>query len=171
MKRVFCLIGLVLFLASTAYAETNNYEVTSVTPNIETSAYADGDLIGEILTVDVDADYTSVKTAEIKAVTLVDKDTESAAVRVWFFSADLDDGTYTDNAAFDLHDDDAAGYICKVEISSYTSGTSSSVGDKTASDCIFRANSGQIYAAIVANGTTPTYTAATDLILKVKFSQ
>ena len=174
MKTI--LAGLLLLTPSFALAQvpvsTSAIDIV-VTPTIETTAYADNDVIGELMTLSsaVRCDRANVcpRAGRIVSVKVEDTDEEDAALTVYFFKSNISNSTVTDNAAFVYADEDIGEFICKVEIdSSYEDLGEVAVnvgGDaNTPRKCTFSLSSGtSIYAVVTANGSTPTYTAGSYL--------
>ena len=141
----------------------------SVTPTISTSAYAAGDNVGGIMeftsAVRGTGDYATIRT-----VVVSDDDSEDAALDLWLFDQTLA-GTATDNAAFDPDDADLDNLVGKVAIAGADYGTFT---DNSAAvvqpDLRVKANATSLFGVLVTSGT-PTYTATTDLTVKLIIEQ
>lgn len=130
----------------------------AVTPTIDTSIYADNDVIGGLLTFDFIFDL-SVNGGWLSSVWLADKDNEGAALRLFLFD-DLPTGTYTDQAAFALTEADSEKLIRIVSFSTYTTVNSEKFASEDFSPPVtFHTTTGKVYGLLVANGSTPTYAA------------
>ena len=141
-----------------------------VTPTITTSAYASGDSIGGAITLP-NAARQGRSGGVILSLSVVDKDAEEVGVTVQFYK---NAPTATDNAAFDPTDAQLADdYIGEVALTSYTSLSDNSVASERNIGLAFESESEDaqdIYAVIISNGT-PTYTAASDIVLIVNILQ
>lgn len=160
--------ALVCVLPQLAYAKPVEVDCHEADLAVETGAYADGDLVGEKTQI-TDGDDSKTTAGFIKQVFVYDKDAENADLVLYFACADLDDGTYTDNSTLTIDDDDLEDICCKVEIEAadYRSITGNSIAQKAA-DCAYRIDAGtSLYVVAEADGSTPTYTAITDLSVKV----
>jgi len=146
--------------------------VLTSTPTIETSLYATGDLVGPKITlataVRVQPTGKIVKnTAMIQSVVITDLDKESKNLDVVFFDTNPSNTTFTDNAAFDIHDTDLLTVIGVVVVDTWADFNDNSVGQALNLAMPFSLGSGtDLYAAIVAR-SGPTYTGTTDLTLRV----
>jgi hypothetical protein len=167
------MLSISLLLAHSVYADTaiiTHSNVVEAVPTIETSAYASGDVIGEKLSLS-DAARSLVSTGIISSVVIVDKDSEAVDIDVVFFDANPA-AFGNDNAAFDPTDADVANIVCVVSVTDYYTFNDNSVGIAQNVNCPFDLGSTNttLYAALVSRGT-PTYTAATDLTLRVGILQ
>lgn len=139
-----------------------NKAIVSVDPN--TSIYADGDLVGEKLTLAVPA------SGIIETITLIDQAKQNAALDLIFFIKNPSATTFTDNAALDVADADALNIIGAVRIaaSDYVDLADNSVACLRGVGLGYVSDAGSVlYACFVSNGATPTYAATTDLQLVV----
>lgn len=146
--------------------------VIAVSPTVDTSIYASGDLIGGKLSI-ANAARVAAGSGTIQGVVLADQAKQDAAIDVVFFSADPTGTTFTDQAALDVADADNLNIIGVIKIlaSDYSDFNDNSNATKSSQGLPFKLASGtSIYAALVCRGT-PTYAAATDLQLKVKIYQ
>lgn len=143
---------------------------------VDTSAYADGDVVGGLL-------QFSLGTAVISGVILngaklIDDDSEGAALRLYLFArtSTADSATSTavssiaDNAAFAPTIGDLKKLVAVIDFSTYVTVNSNdyAFGSITpGSNRTIASNDGKLYGYLVTNGSTPTYTAATDLMLQL----
>ena len=137
----------------------------SATPTLDTGAYADGDLMGGKLTLTdlLGSTFTGV----IETIVLRDLAKQSLVCDVVFFNSNPTNTTFTDQAAFDVHDTDIdkiAGVV-NLATASYRAFNDSSIV------CAFNvglhivADSDDVYCCLVTRGA-PTY-GASDLKLFV----
>lgn len=150
-------------------------KVVSVTPTVDTSAYASGDLIGGKLTLSSAGrfgDKLRNGTGVVQSVVVADKAKQSVTLDVVLFDTDPTGTTFTDNAAFAVADADIGKIIGVASVSNWTAFSDNSVGDAiNLTNLPFDlGESTTIYAALVARGA-PTYVAATDLVVRVGISQ
>jgi len=89
-------------------------KITSVTPTLDTSAYADGDTLFDDTAISACL-RTDDGTGTITSVTLIDKDDQKQGVDLFFFDANLT--TFgTANAAPSISDSDAGNFLGWVRI-------------------------------------------------------
>lgn len=147
--------------------------VINLTPTVDTSDYADGDVIDGIQTL------TAVSAAnglsvELRSIVVRDLAAQDAAFDIIFFNQNPSNGTYTDNAAMDVHDTDHGFIVGHASIlaSDYTDFADSSVATVRAANLsiTMRPTSGadDLYALLLCRGT-PTYAAGTDLEIDLEF--
>lgn len=137
--------------------------VVTVTPTISTSAYATGDAVGGLLTF-ASAVESAASAATLDSVTIIDKDQELAT-----FDLVLFDQTFTaasDNAVFAPSDADLANCIGVVRVSDYANFSTNSVATRTNVGLGIKLTGTSLFGQLVVRGT-PTYTATSDLIVKV----
>jgi len=156
-------------------------EVT-VTPVVDTNAYASGDVIGGVMTFE-NALRSYTRAGKVVAATLFDKTASSglAACNLWLFNANPSASTTTDNAAFNLADADVtklAGIIPFTSDHVYDGGTGNQVLYNAG---LYVPVTGQaptntntddtdIYGVLVAGGAV-TFAAASDLIARLAIEQ
>lgn len=139
--------------------------IISVTPTIDTSAYATGDQLGNLMEFELGPNWHG---GVITSVTVVDAIGQSQSMELWLFKDIV--GLAADNAAADLSIADVLKTIAIIDIASgdYKALASSSVNsviDKSVA--IQLSNSrGIIYGALVSRGT-PTYTSISDLQISI----
>ena len=132
----------------------------TVTPVLDTSAYADGDQVSTLQTID--GLMSPRGEGELVLVTVLDKANQKVALDLFFF-----DGSVTvaaDNAAFTITDTDMESCIAVVNVlASDYDAVSTTNGFATVAVprgiMLSRAAGGRVYMAIVSRGT-PTYAAA-----------
>lgn len=143
----------------------------SVTPTVDTSAYAAGDLIGGKLSVDLSF-FRDHELLALKGLVLADKAKQSAALDVLFFGADPSATTFTDNAAFDPADADLAKVIAALPLASadYLAFSDSSLVVATGIEIPLALDAADaslsLYVALISRGA-PTYASAADLVLRL----
>lgn len=150
----------------------------AVTPTISTSAYTSSDQIGGIMTIPNvvrQNSNTGYGSCELRSVTILDADVQSAAIDIWFFSISPT-VTSTDNAPFSMSDANQAAQ-CIGAISVGTS-YSASLLNSTSTDGkniglpinipIANAANTNVFAIAVVRGT-PTYTTTTSLQFQFSF--
>lgn len=147
--------------------------VVQVTPTVETSAYADGDLVGEKLTL-TNAGRIEGGSLIVHSIVLADKAKQSAALDVVFFFADPSGTTFTDNAALDVADADLekiAGVV-SIAASDYADFNDNSVATVRNIGLLVDLPDGErdLYACLVTRGT-PTYVETDDVDLSVGILQ
>ena len=141
------------------------------TPTIETSIYASGDLVGTKIelaeAVDGDTNQSGTVGGLIQSVVVTDLGAQSADLDIVFFDADPSNTTFTDNAAFDVHDTDLLNIVGVAQITTWVALSDNSVGQALQLAIPFVLDSGHsLFAAIVSRGT-PTYVSTSDLTLRV----
>ena len=136
---------------------------------VDTSAYASGDTLGTLITID-DCLSDTNGTATIMDITVVDNAGQDVEIGFYFYNASVT--LASDNAAYTVSDADANKCVGYVSVSDYvTGGTSKSIGQKrnvglqVYSDGTTR----NVYCGLIILGA-PTYTAS-DLTIKFKFLQ
>lgn len=130
---------------------------------VTAGAYSDGDVVGGLLNLSELAGSGGGGT--IRQILLVDDAAQSANIDVYFF--DGEPSTVADNAAFAsaMTAADLAKLVGVVSLSSYTTLNSNTYAVST--DVNLSHGTGELYAYLVLNGSTPTYAATTDIMLKV----
>jgi hypothetical protein len=148
-----------------------------VTPTIQTAAYEAADQVGGIQTL-TGAGFEADRFAKLSTLTIIDKDSEGAAMRVLFFST-LPTLTSVDGAALAITDAVmAASFLGSVEIvgNDYVAAAGTKAATlaniqldlfSTALNTSLQKN-GNLYAVVQMVGT-PTYTAASDLVFVYSF--
>lgn len=137
----------------------------SVTPTIDTNAYAAGDLIGTKLTF-ASALNASSLSGLLTSVTLTDLGAEGKNVELVIFNADPTGTTFTDNAAFDPADADLTKIVCRVYITSHSAFNDNGASFANNIGCAISASTSTIYGAMIAREiVTYDTTSAITLIL------
>lgn len=159
------------FLASNAQGDLYvNRALTqaavSASPTCDTSAYADGDLIGGKLSFS-SAVRASGLSAIIGQALLVDQAKQQANIDLVLFNADPSGTTFTDQAAFDVADADIDKICAVIRFGTYGDWVpfnDNAIAQYTPPAGIpFKLATGTtLYGAIVSRGT-PTFAASTDL--------
>lgn len=161
----------------------NITKTIAVTPTISTSpAYTSGDQIGGVMTLtDVvrQDSNTSVGTACLAEVTILDGDKQDAAIDIWFFKV-TPTVTSVDNGAFAMTRANQQ-LQCIGSVTLGASGSSGAYSDAAAVSVSDNANLNKImqvastapsptniYAIAIVRGT-PTYTTTTSLVFQFSF--
>jgi len=144
------------------------FNVISAIPALSLAAYTAEDCVGGLLTF---ANAASVYASEgvIKRITVIDADKEKAAGKLYFFNADPSSAVDTDAASFLPAAADLAKLIGVKAIAAadFVDSTSDSVAVYEMDMAFVLAAAGtSLFAVFVCDGT-PTYTAATDLTIKL----
>lgn len=134
------------------------YIKVTVSPTIDTSAYAANDVIGGLLEFDV-SDLT-VNGGIINSALLVDEDEEGAALALWLF--DAVPATIADQAAFAPTFANLLNLRTVVDFSTYAGINGKSYSLVEDINTVFSTSTGKLYGYLVATGT-PTYTETTDI--------
>lgn len=138
-------------------------KIVSVTPTVDTAAYATGDLLAGLMTFNV---ANAGGGGVIKSAAIVDLHSQNAAVELWLFTSTLAASTLTLNSAATLADADLAtiipGGVIAFATTHYFSLANNSVASREDVAIPFTADSGNIYGILVSRGA-PDYLAATDV--------
>lgn len=161
-----------MIICQAAYAETfvsTKTKVVESTPTISTSIYASGDQVGGAISFS-NAAASRVFTGVISSVTIIDQDKEGADFDVVFFDTSFTSSG--DNNAFNPSDANNLNVICVVNLTTDASFSTNGISYATNVNCPFDLGEGNttLYAALVVRGT-PTYTATSDLTLRVGILQ
>lgn len=148
-------------------------KLISVTPDIVPAAYAAGDVIGTLRTV-VGGVGRSSGISELVSVSIIDKANQKSAIDLYFFDRTVS-SIGADNAAFSIVDADAANLLAVISIlgGDYVSiGTDSAIASAPNLGQFLKSipDSKDIFMAVVSRGA-PTYTSATDLVIKLGLMQ
>lgn len=132
---------------------------------VDTNAYTANDVMGGLLTFDINLGSGGV----IRKVQVIDDDNEKAAMTIWFF--DNIPSTIADDAAFaptiaDLKLNIGVVTVLATDYVTTNNNAIATIKDVNLDYDIEGKVDGKIYAYVVATAT-PTYTAATDLTLRV----
>lgn len=144
----------------------------SVSPTPSTAAYSSGDLVGGKLTFDVSQFARENEGGVVLDNVLVsDKAAQSANMDLVLFLEDPTTGTvFTDNAAFDIHDDDLSKVAAVVPVTTHHAFADNNVSRAVNLDLGLKLNQTNtdrnLYGALVSRAT-PTFPTATDLGLKL----
>lgn len=147
-------------------------KIVTVTPTLDTNAYASGDRLGTLQTLtgalrQVKAANTN-NTALLQSITIIDKAVQSIEMDILFFNASPTIAS-ADNAAFDITDAELGKCIGWVNVAATDYKTVKSGGNSVACvknvGLVLTATSGtDIYAIPIIRGA-PTY-AASDLVFQ-----
>jgi len=171
MRHLLAILS-TLVLCQGAIAQEINIlsKVVEAAPTIDTSAYSTGDLIGAELAL-LGAVRSGVSSGVIDSIEIVDADRETVDIDVVFFDANPA-AFGADNAAFDPTDADLLNIVCVVSVTTHVDFNDNGVSIARGVNCPFKLAQGQttLYAALVSRAAV-TYTAATDLLLRVGVRQ
>lgn len=145
-----------------------------VTPVVDTSAYADGDVISTATEV-ANAVLATGGTGKLDTVILLTKDNVAPACELWFFTENPANSLGAVNAAFALNDadlDKCLGWVAVATGDWKASGTNNQVATKTNVEMALKAKAGSqsIYMVVVARGSV-TFTAASNLMVRLGIEQ
>ena len=166
LKRV--ILAALLLIALPAYGQNHGgIIVLEATVATDTSAYADHDQIGSLLTIS-DAFLGASKKGVIVSISVLDKASQESALTVHFFD-ESPTVTSSDNAALNISDSEMADkHVGKIEIAAadYQTLSASSVATSDNAGVVISSKSDDLY-LIVESAGTPTYTGSTDLVIKI----
>lgn len=164
-----------MLFSSTAFADTSiitNSRVITLTPAIQTSAYATGDLIGgKQLLANASRGFTG--SGVISHIAVTDKDAINAEFDLVFFSSDPSASTFTENGSLSINDNDLIKRICTINISSssYTSYPTNSSSDSLNNNCVFKTlGSTNAYLAVIIRSSA-TYLSTSSLTFRIGILQ
>tara|TARA_R100000306_G_C4297834_1_gene103508 strand:- start:98 stop:589 length:492 start_codon:yes stop_codon:yes gene_type:complete len=158
-------------------AQTQKINAYTVTPTLDTSAYADGDVMGTSATgLTLHTGFPSSRvTGIIHDVRVVDNDKEAKNFDIYVLDREVSMGT--DNAAVTWSDAEALATQGLIQVTTYLTSTNNSVSMVDEVDLPFLAtvsgggptDTAILYFGFVARASV-TYTAATDLSIEFKIS-
>ena len=154
--------------ATVIYHETWNSKVGvwTVTPVIDTSLYATGDALHTNDLLFSGAARVAGGGGSIRKLTIIDNDLESAAMELWLFSAAIS-ATHTANGAWNAADADLANVVAVIPSGPYYASSAGSVSINASLDYRYRTSGGTSLYGVLVVRAGPTYTAATDLTIKL----
>lgn len=85
-------------------------EKFTITPTIDTAAYAQHDVVGGLLDIEHFFGESSVQ-AILESIVILDRHKQAKDLDLLFFAKNPSASTITDNAALSLHDDDASKFL------------------------------------------------------------
>ena len=132
-----------------------------ITPVISTGAYTAGDLVGGLMKFK-DPLLSNSKEILLTSMTISDRDSEEAGMRLVLFNAKPDTTTFTDNLPFDPSDADLEKIVHVETLTVYSAFNDNSIAVAKTTPIAIKMTDGSIYACLVTTGT-PTYTATTDI--------
>lgn len=150
-----------------------------ITPTVTVtsgSAYASGNILGGKLTL-TNAMRVSGGSGVWQGLFLQDAANQKPALDILLFDSDPSNGTYTDKTAFTYNASDRPKCIRKFSVaaSDWTTiqgGSAVAVADLApGGKPVVASGSRNLYALLVLNGSTPTFAAATDLVVRFGFLQ
>lgn len=163
------LVFLALLLFATS-AHAGEIKCVSVTPTVDTSAYATGDLIGGKLTFTGLGGYDQNL---VLSATVYDAAAQAVDLDLVIFSSDPSLTTFTDQAAFDIADADLAKVA---QVFNFGAISRFAFADNSVHQLLNQtaplkvtasgANSRTFYASLISRGT-PTFAASTDVTVKI----
>lgn len=130
-------------------------KVPGATVGVNTTAYADNDLVGELITLPVG------KSGLIQTLTLQDLTAQNAALEVYVFDTYPGSTTFTNNSALDVADADLPSICAQFSVgaSDYLSLADNSVATVKGLALPYVAQNGNLYVALRSAAATPTYAA------------
>ena len=138
------------------------FKVAGSSVGVNTSAYADGDLVGDKITLSTILPLRGGG-GVLQSIVLHDLDSQAAALVLLIWDQNPASTTFTDNSALYVADADLVNIIARVKIaaSDYAALADNSVGEVDSLSIPLRAatSDGTLYAAFVSDGATPTYSA------------
>ncbi len=132
-------------------------KIPGTTVGVNSTTYADGDLVGTKITLtDV---IPQRKGGILQSVVLHDLDAQDADLILVIWDLNPSSTTFTNNSVLDIADADLPNVIAKVRISNldYDDLSDNSIGEVDNLSMALKGST--LYAALVSDGATPTYTA------------
>ena len=132
-------------------------KVSGSTLGVNSTPYGDGDLVGTKITLtDI---IPNRKGGILQTIVLHDLDAQDASLLFIIWDLDPASTTFTNNSVLDIADADLPNVIAKVRISNldYDDFSDNSIGEVDNLSIPLRG--AKLYAALVSDGATPTYTA------------
>lgn len=171
MKRLILLLASVLIPTFAIAQNTYTTNFISVSPTVDTSIYASGDLIGTKMTF-TPAVRQATRSGVITGVIIVDQSAQASDIDLVLFSANPSATTFTDQAALDIADGDMAKIIAVIPFVAANRFAFADNGVKYAGSIMIpiKGTVNTIYGALVSRGT-PTFAAATDVTVQLAISQ
>ena len=152
---------------------SNKLKILTPTVTGDTAAYATGDNVGGLLTMQ-DVTLSEAGSGVIRFVQIMSKSLQTATFDVIFFNASPAASTFTNNAAQDIADADLPYVIGVMQCATVVALSGASIhqsGSVNGNGIPFRLASGRVlYAAIVVRGT-PTLGSTSDLSISIKILQ
>jgi hypothetical protein len=146
--------------------------LVTVTPTISTSAYADGDQLGDVLTLTNAMDDIR-DTGAVLSVSVIDKAKQNAAFDILFFDQNPTVSS-SDNAALNIADAEmAAKFLGRIKVATgdYSELSASSVASVNGIGLFIASSGSKNLFAILQSRGTPTYTSTSDLVIKIGIVQ
>jgi hypothetical protein len=145
----------------TLHADIGNFALVDVTLTLDTSAYANGEVLADTQIV-AGALRVTNGTGRLQSITLIDEDDQGAALDLYFLSANNSFGT--ENGAVTISDASARDIIAFVAINTgdYRDLGGVKVANLNSLNRVIKAATGttSIYVAAVNGSGTPTFTAS-----------
>jgi len=133
-------------------------KVSGATVGVNNTPYSDGDLVGtKIELTDI---IPKRKGGILQSVVLHDLDAQDAALVLLIWDLNPKATTFTNNGVLDIADADLPNVVAKVRISNldYDDFSDNSIGE--VDNLSIPLKGPVLYAALVSDGATPTYTAS-----------
>lgn len=153
----------------------SNFVQVEITPTIDTSIYAANDQVGGIQTLTGVA-FDENRFAQLVGITIVDKAAQSAALSLFFFDQ-LPTVVSVDQGALNISDAEMAAKCighATIATGDYQTTSANSAASKTFTVPLKSRTTGSpggaLYVVMKTTGT-PTYAAASDLVLKYVFAR
>jgi hypothetical protein len=152
-------------------------KVVTMTPTIDTSAYASGDQLGSLVELSNALDDSS-GTGTIVSVAVLDKAAQSSALTLLLFK-DKPTVASSDNAALNISDSEMAKCLGIIPIAGtdYVALSANSIASVRNVNLVISSTksdlnlNGTSLWAILRSGGSPTYGAASDLVLSIGIKQ
>lgn len=143
-----------------------------VTPVITAGAYTANDCIGGKLTLANALSSIRSGMGRLLSISIQDLAAQKAALKIFFFKANPDSGTYTDNQPLDIHDTDMLDClgVIEVDVGDYAEAADNAVATLTGIDKVVKADDKSTLYALVKVVGTPTYVSVSDLKFMFGFS-
>ena len=138
------------------------YVTPFIDVGVNTDIYASGDALGAKTSVRVP------QTGIIESIMVIDRDSENVNLDVVLFHTDIAGSAA--NAAFAPTDVELSTLVGSVLVDTWKVFSTNSMGIETAIGLAYRAPGGVLYFQCVTRGT-PTYAAATDLLIAFAISE
>lgn len=146
--------------------------LVTVTPTISTSAYADGDQLGGVLTLTNAMDDIR-DTGAVLSVTVIDKAKQNDPLDILIFDQSPTVAS-SDNAILDITDAEMADkFLGRIQVTAddYSELSACSVASVNGIGLFIASRGSKNLYAILQSRGTPTYTSTSDLIVKIGIVQ
>jgi hypothetical protein len=142
-------------------------DIISISTTVTTTAgaYSDGDNIGGLLKFKA-ADIYMDRVGYIQSAVLTDRASQEIDTDLIIFRDNPENSTFTDNAAFDVHDNDLDKILGIITFDTYKTFNDNSIASEGQLSIPFNIVESQIFAALVTRGT-PTYASTSDITIRI----